>query len=139
MPWQVVLAGALNALLAVPLLFLTALGWAHRGDLAGGPWPAPVLTVVTVGQLAGAFLLSTGRSWRVLVGSSLAVSVAVPVALVATATGEGRVAADLVGPALLPLGSLLTALLASSPGARAWAAAPSRLPADRQQALGQGP
>ena len=132
------LAGLVGLLSGLPLVFVTAVAWAYAGDIDGGPVLAVVLLALTVGQFAGVVLLRNRRSWRVLVGTSLAVVVAVPVAVIATSEGSSAPVTETVeSVAFLVAGPVLTAVLASSSGARHWGARPSRLPADGQRAEGQ--
>ena len=138
MPWTALLAGLVGLLSGLPLVFVTAVAWAYAGDIDGGPVLAVVLLALTVGQFAGVVLLRNRRSWRVLVGTSLAVVVAVPVAVIATSEGSSAPVTETVeSVAFLVAGPVLTAVLASSSGARHWGARPSRLPADGQRAEGQ--
>jgi hypothetical protein len=139
-PRSALLALVVGGTSAVPLLFVTAVAWAYAGDLAGGPVLAVALLALTVAQVAGVVLLRNRRSWQLLVGTSLGVVVAVPVAVVATSVGTSEPVAETVGSlAFLLAAPVLTVWLASQPGARRWGSPPRRLPAVRQPAPGQDP
>ena len=139
MPWVAVLAGTVGLLSGLPLLFLTAMAWAYVGDPDVGPWTALGVTVLTVGLFTGVARLLAGRGRWLLTGASLAVVVAVPVAGILTSAGTREpVGETIAGVSLLQAGPLLTALLASSPGARRWGRPPRELAADRQPAAGRG-
>ena len=140
MPWSAVLALVTGGLGALPLVFTTAVAWAYVADPDSGPVLVVVLLALTVAQFTGVLLLRDRRSWRVLVGTSLAIVVVVPAAAVATAAGSGEPLAETIsGLAVLLAGPVLTAVLASSSGARRWGRRPSRLPADVQPFPGRRP
>ena len=140
MPWSAMWASVVGGISALPLLFVTAVAWAYAGEVDGGPAFAVALLLLTGGQSTGVLLLRNRRSWLALVGTSLAVVVAVPVAVVATSAGSREPVADTVGSlAVLLAGPVLTAVLASTPGAQRWGTPPSRLPADGQPPEGSRP
>jgi len=120
-PPTVVLASVASGVGALPLLFVTAVAWALAGSGDLPPWLGPVLLVLVVAQLAGAARLVRRRGRALLLGSSISIVLAVPLAVVATSPGQpGPLAETVAGLAVLVAGPALAGVLGSSPRARTW-------------------